>query len=116
MIIFDVSEPEDLEPGAREENDRTFCENMFVEKLNFDNVKIKKVIRIGKKRENSKRPRPLIVRLEQDHEPWVVLKNVRKLNDVADTRFKKIRIAKDLMQKQQQVQNELYSKLRRKRE
>ena len=56
------------------------------------------------------------MRLEQDHEPWVVLKNARKLNDVADTRFKKIRIAKDLTQKQQQVENELYSKLRRKRE
>ena len=50
-----------------------------MEKLNVDNVKIKKVIRIGKKRENSERPRPLIVRLEQDDEPWVVLKNARKL-------------------------------------
>ena len=73
------------------------------------------MIRIGKKRENSERPRPLIVRLEQDHEPWVVLKNARKLNDVADTKFKKIRIAKDLTQKQLQVENELNSKLRRKR-
>ena len=116
LIIFNISEPEDLEPGAREENDRTFCENMFVEKLNVDNVKIKKVIRIGKKRENSGRPRPLLVWLEQDHEPWVILKNARKLNDVADARFKKIRIAKDLTQKQQQVENELYSKLRRNRE
>ena len=44
LIIFNISEPEDLEPGATEENDRTFCENMFVEKLNVDNVKIKKVI------------------------------------------------------------------------
>ena len=115
MIIFNISEPEDLEPGAREENDRAFCENMFVEKLNVDNVKIQKVIRIGKKRENSESPL-LTVRLEQDHEPWVVLKNARKLNDVADTKFKKIKIAKDLTQKQQQVENELNSKLRRKRE
>ena len=28
LIIFNISEPEDLEPGAREENDRTFCENV----------------------------------------------------------------------------------------
>ena len=49
MIIFNISEPEDLEPGAREENDRTFCENMFVEKLNVDNVKIKKVNQDWKK-------------------------------------------------------------------
>ena len=42
LIIFNISEPEDLEPGAREENDKAFCENMSVEKLNVDNVKIKK--------------------------------------------------------------------------
>ena len=42
VIIFNISEPDDLEPEAREENDRTFCENIFVEKLNVDNVKITK--------------------------------------------------------------------------
>ena len=51
MIIFNISEP-----GAREENDRTFCENMFVEKLNVDNVKIKKVNGLEKREKIQKGP------------------------------------------------------------
>ena len=77
---------------------------MFVEKLNVDNMKIKNVIRIGKKRENSERPRPLIVRLEQEHELWIILGNARRLTDEEGEVlvFKRIRIAKDVTPKQQE--------------
>ena len=63
-----------------------------------------------KRTENSNRPRPIIVRMEQDHEPWIILRNGRRLNDEENEVFKRIRIAKDLIAKDlTPKQRELYN-------
>ena len=56
------------------------------------------------------------MRLEQDHEPWIILRNARRLNDEESEVFTRIRIAKDLTPKQHEHGRELYNQLKEKRE
>ena len=58
LIIFNVVEQgEDVDSGVREVRAKQFCEEIFAEKLNVSDMKVEKVIRIGKITENSNRTR-----------------------------------------------------------
>ena len=56
------------------------------------------------------------MRMEQDHEPWIILRNTRRLNDEENEVLKRIRIAKDLTPKQKEHERELYNQHKEKRE
>ena len=48
IILNVVQQGEDVDSGVREERYKQFCERIFAEKLNVSDVKIEKIIRIGK--------------------------------------------------------------------
>ena len=52
-----VEHGEDVDSGVREERDKQFCEEIFAEKINVSDVKVEKVIQIGKRTKNSNRTR-----------------------------------------------------------
>jgi hypothetical protein len=119
LIIFNVKEQDqELSPKDKEIKDMEFCEKLFGEedKLNVEGIGIRKVIRIGKRNTENNRPRPIIVKLEEDHQPWIILKNSRNLRAHRDENVRSIRIAKDLTMMQREEEKKLYEELKERRE
>ena len=71
---------------------------------------------MGKKNPAEQRPRPLLIKLNNEDEKWLIIKNAKNLKDETDPIKKKIGIAKDLTKKERENQKLLLTELKQKRE
>lgn len=63
-----------------------------------------------------KKPRPLLIKMNNENEKWLIIKNAKKLKDETDPIRKQIGLAKDLTKKERETQKKLIADLRHKRE
>ena len=108
IMIFGVEESKEGDPSKREEEDTKYCNRMFKEGIRVD-VNIRKVIRLGKREENKKRP--MLVKMENRENSSDVLMNVRNLAGAEE--FKRISITADLPQEERMEQKRRFLEMRR---
>ena len=91
IMIFGAEESKEKDPTMREEEDTRYCDRIFKNGIGI-NVKIRKVIRLGKREEYKKRP--MLVKMESRKSRSEILENVKNLAKTID--FKGISITADL--------------------
>ena len=100
------------DPAQRKAHDESKLEEILGV-INCEDAKddIKKMFRAGKIRENNEKPRPLIIHLNSNKQREAILSNAKLL---ANSAFKKVSIQPDLTKAQQQEDNRLYDKAKKK--
>ena len=122
VVLFLAPESLSEDSGERMREDRVLCEEVFDGKLGC-NVSIVEVVRIGKHERNRNnnvqersKPRPLLVKLENRHQKYEILKNAKKLSRESDDKYRRIYIGPDQTQAERESSNRLRGELRRRRE
>jgi hypothetical protein len=72
------------------------------------------VIRIEKRLPHSggDRGRPIIVKLEEDHQPWEILRNGKNLRLHRSEKIRRIRIANDLTAEQRVEEDRMFKEIK----
>ena len=106
VMIFGAEERMEEEPDRREEADMIYCRKLINEGVQVD-VNIRKVIRIGKRQENKKRP--ILVKLNNKIDRYLIMKNARNLAN-KQMQYKGISIAPDLSKDEREYRKQISSK------
>ena len=88
------------------------CNKIFAEILEVRNVKIEKVIRLGKRIQS--RDRPLLVKIGSEEGRIQILRNSSKLRQSRE--FIKVYLAKDMTEREREKDKKLRMELKEKRE
>ena len=116
LVIYNMKESQDENPIEREKEDENECGNLFVESLKVENFNIVKVIRLGKRGEGTNgAPRPLLVKLDSEHEKWRILKHAKNLKHEEDTERKKIGISRDMTFKERDHEKKTENRTKKKK-
>ena len=107
IVIFNLQEPNGSESSERYREDEEKCGKIFVEELNVQDLRIEKLIRIGKKTEN--RRRPLLVKLGSEDERKTVMKAASKLRNSKN--FERLYISKDMTVSEREKEKKLREEL-----
>lgn len=92
LVIYNMIESEEVEVENRIADNEAILNNMLTY-LGVVGVEVIKVNRLGQKREPDY-PRPLLVRISNEHDKWAVLSKAKFLKDLDD--FYAIYMAKDM--------------------
>ena len=106
LVIYNMIESEEVEVENRIADDEAILNNMLTY-LSVVGVEVIKVSRLGQKREPDY-PRPLLVRMSNEHDKWALLSKAKFLKDSDD--FYAIYMAKDMSK------DELNEYIKRRRE
>lgn len=125
MIIFNVPESEAQESERRKSEDKEWCRKIFTGEdglgLNIDEEKIIEVIRLGRKvetgevGENERKPRPILVKMDEVGIKWGIIKKAKKLKESREETISKVIIVPDMTIKQREKEKELRNELEQKR-
>ncbi|KAK4297337.1 hypothetical protein Pmani_011648 [Petrolisthes manimaculis] len=113
LIMFNVPESDKEETRDRVKEDTEICEHIFVQKLEVENFKIEKVVRLGKKANG--RIRPTLVRVEDEETKWRLISRGKMLKNDAEEKMKKIGMSPDLTKTEQQENKRLRNILEEKK-
>ena len=136
IVLYNMKESQNTNPKDREAEDESECRKLFNESLQIGNINIVKVIRLGKREETqesesneeaqpqadaqpqtlSLRKRPLLVKLNNEHDKWKILKNAKNLKHEQREERKNIGISKDLTKKEREQEKKLRTELKRRRD
>lgn len=111
VVLFNMVESEAENPQNRYREDEEKCLTMFAEELEIQDLKIEKLIRLGKKQEG--RNRPLLVKLGAEEERKNILKEASKLRHSEN--FRRVYINRDLTQTEREQEGKLREELRTRR-
>lgn len=102
--------------AVRMEEDKEMCKDVVENSLGLEesDYKIVKVIRLGKKREEGAKPRPMLIKLEEEEQKWNIIKNARNLKDEMDLIKKNIGISRDMTVKEREQDFNLRQQLKEK--
>jgi FtsZ-binding cell division protein ZapB len=117
LVIYRVKESRREQGSEREQDDMQFCQELFKEGIKIENVKIEKVIRLGKVQNDGERerPRPILVKLEESKVKWEILKKARELRNANLEVHRETIIAPDLTPRERERDRELREELMQKR-
>ena len=85
LVIFKVKESNRARVEEKIEDDRRECREIFSIGLGVEEIRIEKVIRLGKIREDG-RGRPILVKVGSETEKWNVVGQAKKLRNVGQYR------------------------------
>ena len=74
LVIYNIAESSSENPNIRESYDTEVVHDIFYHGMQTENYYINKVIRLGKKTEESNKPRPILVKLSNPREKWNIIK------------------------------------------
>ena len=107
IVIFNLQEPNGEDGTERYREDEEKCGKIFIEELGVQDLRIEKLIRLGKKSENLRRP--LLVKLGSDDEKKTVLKVASKLRNSKN--FERLYIARDMTASEREKEKKLRAEL-----
>ena len=118
LIRFNVIESTNENGKEREKDDFGMCNRIFTEGVGIqeNEYNIKSVIRLGKRsnEENQIKQRPLLVKLENLEQKWLILRNAKRLRN--NENLKNCIIALDLTKEEREQDKKLRSELKAKRD
>lgn len=112
LLIFNLEESNADEPGKRYQDDMAKCTKIFTHELEIQDLLVEKLIRMGKKQEN--RRRPLLVKLGSETDRNTILSQARKMRNSVE--FERVYLAKDLTEVERETDRKLREELREKRD
>ncbi|KAK4304810.1 hypothetical protein Pmani_023245 [Petrolisthes manimaculis] len=113
LIIFNVPESDKEDGKDRAKEDTETCEHIFVHKLEVENFKIEKVVRLRKK--TIGKSRPTLVKVEDEGMKWHIISQGKKLKNDYDEKIRKIGLSPDLTKAEQQENQRLRNILEEKK-
>lgn len=118
LVLYNMEESTKDLGMDREEEDRGMCQKIFADGLKVEHSKyqVKKVIRLGKRREADAKPRPLLVQLSSSEEKWMLLRQAKLLKNYNHPRLGNVVVAPDLTPEEQEKDRELRRQLKIKRD
>lgn len=119
LVFYNMKESQKTEGKEREEDDRALCQRIINHCMKGENLRMAKVIRLGKiiqERENNPpRPRPLLVKFESTSDRWNLLKNARNMKDISED-LQRVNIAPDLNKEEREKDKKLRDELKHRRD
>ena len=95
LVLYNVEESNKENGRDREADDKILTDRVFKEGVGINEYQIKSIIRLGKRNEGINKPRPLLIKLDNSEQKWLILKNAKKLNKCTRQEFKKCFIVPD---------------------
>ena len=111
IIVFNLKEPTGEEAADRYREDLDMCGRMFTNELEVQDLTIEKVIRIGKKKDNGRRP--LLIKLGSEADRNAVLSKAKRLRHSKE--FERVYLAKDMTEAEREKDKKLRQELIEKR-
>ena len=114
IVMYNVPEVQQQEPGNIERDDTQHCEDIIRNKLRVEDCNIMQVVRLGRRVEN--KTRPMLVKLGDEQQKWKVVGSSKFLKNDPNIIYKKVRIAPDMTRKEREENWNLREELRRRRD
>lgn len=111
IVFYNMQESEESEAERRYREDEEKCGKIFVEELGIQDLKIDKLIRLGKRIEGKNRP--LLVKLGTEEEKRSILQRASKLRH--STNFRRVYISRDMTEVERAREKKLREELMAKR-
>ena len=114
LVLYNAEESTKSEPQDRESEDEAFCRKLINDGVKMNDFSITRVIRLGRPRDDRK-PRPLLVKLENSKQKWNILRNAKNLRNCSEI-MRKVIITPDKTIKERETDKLLRDELKKKRE
>jgi len=85
-------------------------------KIESESYNIVKFMRLGTRSEDGGRPRPTLVKLEDEKQKWKIMKSAKNLKDERDPVKKPIGIVSDLTEMEREIERNLRQQLKEKKQ
>ncbi|KAK4318776.1 hypothetical protein Pmani_010199 [Petrolisthes manimaculis] len=114
IVVYNLPEPDGTVVEERIKEDINKCAYLLKDVLKVE-VGVTKVIRFGKRNDNNTRPRPTLIKLENESEKWHVLSKAKNLK-YANEETRKIGISPDMTKRQREENKKLRDELKIRRD
>ena len=115
MVMYNIAESNKEESEDRIKEDKEKCKEIIEGILGVRDSDIQQVIRLGKKQENTSRPRPLLIKLKEEKIKHLVLKRAKKLKDEREEKYRKVFINRDMTPQEMEEEKKLVEELKTRR-
>ena len=95
LVVFHLPESNNEDPKKREDEDTERMQVIFKDVLHTNDCEIRKSIRLGRKHNETDRPRPLLLKMRSEDQKWSILKKAKLLRSAVEVDHRKIFIVKD---------------------
>ncbi|XP_068235814.1 uncharacterized protein PF3D7_1120000-like [Palaemon carinicauda] len=117
LVIYNVPESEREEAEERKTEDTNWCQDIFRNSLELDQIEMEQVIRLGKRNEGGRgRPRPVLIKFKNEEMKWKILKSAKKLKHEQNPLKKRVGITKDMTKKEREAMAKLREELKEKQD
>jgi len=116
LVFYKMKESRKENNIDREIEDKENCADLVKRSLKIEGCEIEKTIRPGKRYDNERNHRPLLVVMKERNMKYEILTNASKLKNVPNENHREVYITPDLTLKQREENKKLREELKRRRE